>query len=626
MSILRSESNLSNGQQFTQNVQQPSRNYVLENLENLPQLAIEAAKLGDDTVLRLLLNFPYVDPKKSIVDYQQHYLFNQTKERLLRALKIISTQIEILENAYNTYKEKILSYKADIENLLNLAAHQLSHKFRLTHRKMLAENDSIFTQDGKVQLNLTLRVALHKKFSETLIDEFKLYKPKLDEFHSYNTFTKYRMLLESVRQILDQLAQLEKDHDLNNQNIEASNSNKKRALQNQHKIKFSALMELNRDTCLKSASSIQIQKLSDLKQFSLNAPEIRDQANNNLLHIALFSGNFKTAQLLIDNGFDYKLTNNQNIKAIDTQDKQGNTLLHYYALQGDFVSVTKFLNYGAKCNIKNKNGDTVFDIETNNNSLIHLLLKKITDENSQTHLDTLLTAIATPLKIKHLMMKNVEGKTAREIIYTLSNAEIKSIILDKLKQQNESLTFTSKFQSDVNTLLWYHFNNLDRQIVPFYKQFFMENIKVLCTKQLYFLMKLQNELLTAIENGCDTNLRLFLKENISSIVMPKVIENGYTLYLDLADECTQHPNSTYLAKQKNSTYKNLQSISHPSPNNIGDGEQPTYHYKPPVTLHDLRKPRQIDPMGWFVKHSLTKETQNTEYANDETRANLVSLK
>lgn len=347
-------------------------------------------------------------------------------------------------------------------------------------------------------------------------------------------------------------------------------------------------------------------------QFDINYTE--KHTHNNLIHIALERGQFKTALLLMKLGLNYKAKNKKSISAIDTQDVNGDTLLHYLTRLGYFDQVCFLIDKGGNPCIANKQNQTIFEIVCPQGSLIHYLLDNIdTQLNNQNYLSLLVNFFSQNMRLSSLLVEDRKGGTAFKRLMTLSDQKARDVILKKIKKCNRKKQFASEFESNINAILWSHFNYLcNEQVESWLKKLFAGTNDKSITRQLQFLEDLQHQLSLAALRKSDEFLHRYLNEKLTTQKMPTKLRLGYQTHVNYVTELKILSNRTnksyFLAENENliphtSSYQKVTLLSQPiNDQNIQDSslvdDQSKIHpplFKKPIAAKGMT----VDLFHWF---------------------------
>lgn len=533
------------------------RKAVIPNLDgylemgklNPATIAFRAARNGDIIILEILLNS---NISKLGQNYTELQALSQKEEDrkvrldLLRDYHLLCLQKTIVENFYKRHSLKGMAHLDDLEATLKGKLFGVWYAFGKEYLVMLKKLSEI-NHNGKVlQLTRERRAKLYleylKKTEDKRIPSFEVDGKNLEQLEQ-----EYFSLLEKINRWKQSISFLKREEKLLKQNaIEARNQIFKAVIE-RNIYNHELLLALHRSGDLKhSLHSSKIKKIMDQSEVPI---ETTDPSNgNSLLHEALSNGEYLAADYLIAKGHPLFSRNFSGLRAIDTQDQKGNFYLRYLATKKKYDLICDYILMGAGIDLINHDNESILDVVRDNDSLLQFLIRKLSNPDcSEKYRMVFSRILAISFGLQHLSLQDRQDVTVFELLHNLPDKEKKQIC-STLTTFKISEIFNSKFEADVNYVLWLHFfklittkpSNSLRAISDAFKSLTGTSKKTELLLQLKLIGGLYTHLKRAKQEGCDKKLFLFLKSILSEISAPVEIEILYKLYLKTYDEDLHH--------------------------------------------------------------------------------------
>lgn len=602
--------------QTEQQSTKPRFSYIFEG----PQfderfIVFSACEQGD----LILLNMVFDHHSNKLSEKFRHVkieieTLRECSEKLIRQKEIL----EIQRSSIEKYASDFSNHLDEIDVVVSTKLLDLLNKSRIQNRNRLKTNSKIIIGGQAHILDLAKRVKLHQEFSKKIGLELENMRIDLENSDPEPLLKK---LADNLKSIEIEIKRINQKNSLSEQELLVIQSQLKiikEISQGKHLTVFiQELTEMHPGFVLDLNHRERLTKLCNITEISL---ETLDQNGNNLLHRALFHGQFKTAEFLLSRGINYKHKNAAGLIAIDSQDLNGNTLLHFYILEKNFENVCNIVLQGASCSIQNNAKSTIFDFSVDSTNLIHFLLKKLSEQNyDQKYLQLFNHFVSHHLKISHLLTQNESKQSAFESLLNLPE-KLKLTILTLIRQKNLEKIFKSPFQAYINFALWEHFDILIKEhsynaCIKIALSIIQGNMK----SQLEFLSNLQVHIIAARDNKTDIELYNFIIDQLGDIGKAK---EKYTHYLRTLQNQYKNPHtvpeseSYYLSRKHHdlgeyyldSTYKKVKkalfadtmtSTLHDTPLTAKIEDIPSFTSPLKNTKRYAKLNNNIDPLHWF---------------------------
>ncbi len=492
--------------------------YMFELSSNPEQLIKTMISKGDVEALEIFIELPIkpalLSKEWDVINFREKLMLLEYKAHIYRQqAEILSIHYERLGRNVNYFQEfphQLLdeNFVDNLQTEIDFRTWQTLRKWQLDHRHMLANNQEINHLGKIVSVDLALRVKLHKQFTD------KIGILSIETCFNFKGTTEqqaqgyYEDLLKKISSTENQIINSEKN--LNSLLEDLIKLQKERASEvgthQEKKYRFLSQFSV----------FVKRHQLATAFLFKIDLNYIDICSGDNLMHLAIQSGQFETALFLHKKAIDIFHQNNHQISAIDSQDSMGNGLLHYLITQGKYTLACKLLSAGADCNLRNNKKQTFLDLSYQHQTFLQFLLTHINnDSDNSLYLVILFRLFGSAFNFSQLTAVDSHGKNVFTYMHALKNP-IKEMVFAYFKEHWLNQSFSSEFQEKIRDEMWEHLNFLMTELSGswVYKKLHgIDNHYI--NKQLKLLGCLHDALNQALASNEDTKLFSTLKNLLS---------------------------------------------------------------------------------------------------------------